>query len=134
MILQHNKLQVSIKTLTRTGTHAHQHKAHISYTYIQTKIHTCKALYFLNWYISQLFILINTCLPPKGSAPCLNIQGGKMADVLVDCTTEEVAQKIWGISPIMVAKNIFNGMVLLLHGKVSQHWNCINLSNEVLEK
>ena len=55
-------------------------------------------------------------LTPKGSAPCLNIQCRKILDVLINCTTEEVARQIQRISALMVAKNIFDCMVLLLYG------------------
>ena len=55
----------------------------------------------------------------KGSAPCINIQRRKALDVLVNCATEEVAQQIRSISALMVAKNFFDGIVLLLYGNLT---------------
>ena len=76
-------------------------------------------LYFSNWSAWQLIILTNTFLTPKGSAPCLNIWCRKTLDVLINCITEEVAQKIQSISALIVAKNIFDGIVLLLYGNLT---------------
>ena len=76
-------------------------------------------LYFSNWSIRRLIILANTFLTHKGSGPCLNIRCRKTLDVLINCTTEKVARKIRNISALMVAKNIFKGMVLLLYGNLT---------------
>ena len=123
-------LQLSIKTITRTDTNTHQHILHISfmYIYIYTSTSYAKtcwirslllALFFLNWRAWWLIILTNTFLTPKGSAPCLNIWCRNSLDVLINCVTEEVVRQIWSTSALNVAKNIFDGIVLLLYGNLT---------------
>ena len=76
-------------------------------------------LYFSNWIAWRLIILTNTFLTPKGSAPCLNIRCRKTLAVLIYCTTEEVAQQIRSISALIIWKNIFDGIMLLLYGNLT---------------
>ena len=53
------------------------------------------------------------------SIHCLNVRCRKTLDVLINCTTEEVARQIRSISALMVAKNIVDGIVLLLYGNLT---------------
>ena len=71
-------------------------------------------LYFINWSIGRLIFLT-----PKRHAPCLKIRCRKTLDVLINCTTEEVARQIRSISALMVAKNISGGIVLFLYGNLT---------------
>lgn len=60
--------------------------------------------------------LTNIFLTPKRYAPCLNIWWRKLLRVPINFTAEEVAWKFRSVSALMIAKNIFKGIVLLLYG------------------
>ena len=68
-------------------------------TYFTEYLWTTASFYCFNWSIRLLIITINNFLTPKeGSTPTLN-------DVLINCTTGEVARQCRNISALMFGKN-----------------------------